>query len=64
MPNPTTAAPLDSATEWEKWKTQALLSLWLPELADGESPSLEQALDGAGRKAKLEDSHRRCWIPS
>ena len=31
---------------------QALLSLWLRELAADEIPSLQQVLDGVGRKAK------------
>jgi hypothetical protein len=31
---------------------QALLGLWLRELANGENRSLQQILDEAGRKAK------------
>src|SRR5260370_41390875 len=47
-----TARAYDSAAPEEKRKMQALLSLWLRELAAGESPSLEQVLDDVGRKAK------------
>jgi len=60
MANPTITIPLDpetarvynSATPEEKRKIQALLSLWLRELAAGEYPSLQQVLDEVGRKAK------------
>ena len=60
MANPTITIPLDpktarayeSAGPEEKRKIQALLGLWLRELAAGESPSLQKVLDEAGRKAK------------
>ncbi len=60
MANPTITIPLDpqtaqaynSAPPEEKRKIQALLSLWLRELAAGEYPSLQQVLDEVGRKAK------------
>jgi hypothetical protein len=60
MPSPTITIPLDpetaraynSAPAEEKRKIQALLSLWLRELAAGEYPSLQQTLDEVGRKAK------------
>jgi len=49
--DPETARAFDSAGPEEKRKIQALLSLWLRELAAGEYPSLQQVLDEAGRKA-------------
>jgi len=60
MTNPTITIPLDpetaraynSAAPEEKRKIQALLSLWLRELAAGEYPTLQQVLDEVGRKAK------------
>ena len=60
MANPTITIPLDpqtarayeSAGPEEKRKMQALISLWLRELASGERASLQQVLDEAGRKAK------------
>ncbi len=60
MANPTITIPLDpqtaraynSAAPEEKRKIQALLSLWLRQLAAGEYPSLQQVLDEVGRKAK------------
>ena len=60
MPNPTITIPLDpqtaraydSAAPEEKRKMQALLSLWLRDLAAGEYPSLRKVLDDAGVKAK------------
>jgi len=60
MPNPTITIPLDpqtaqaydSADPDQKRKIQALLSLWLRELASGEAQSLQQVLDDVGRKAK------------
>lgn len=60
MANPTITIPLDpqtaraynSAAPEEKRKIQALLSLWLRELASGEFPSLQQVLDEVGSKAK------------
>lgn len=59
MPNPTITIPLDpqtaraydSAAPEEKRKIQALLSLWLRELAGGKYPSLQEVLDDVGRKA-------------
>lgn len=50
--DPQTARVYDSATPGDKRKIQALLSLWLRELAAGEYPSLQQVLDEVGRKAK------------
>ncbi len=50
--DPQTARAYDSAAPEEKRKIQALLSLWLRELAAGEYPSLQQILDDVGRKAK------------
>ena len=50
--DPETAQAYDSAPPEEKRKIQALLSLWLRELAAGEYPSLQQVLDEVGRKAK------------
>lgn len=50
--DPQTARAYDSAPLEEKRKLQALLSLWLRELAAGEYPSLPEALDQAGRKAQ------------
>ena len=60
MPNATITIPLDpqtarayaAAAPEDKRKIQALLSLWLRELATGEYPSLQQVLDEVGRKAK------------
>ncbi len=60
MANPSITIPLDtetaracdSAAPEQKRKIQALLSLWLRELAAGEYPSVQQVLDDAGRKAK------------
>jgi hypothetical protein len=60
MANPTITIPLDpqtaqvydSAGPEQKRKIQALLSLWLRELAAGEYPPLQEVLDDAGRKAK------------
>ena len=50
--DPQTAQAYDSATPEEKRKIQALLGLWVRELAAGEFPSLQQVLDEVGRKAK------------
>jgi len=50
--DPETARAYQSADPEEKRKMQALLSLWLRELAAGETPSLQQVLDDVGRKAK------------
>lgn len=60
MANSTITIPLDaqtaraynSAAPEEKRKIQALLSLWLRELASGEYPPLQQVLNEVGRKAK------------
>ncbi len=60
MANPTITIPLDpqtarayeSAAPEDQRKIQALLSLWLRELAAGEYPSLQQVLDEVGRKAQ------------
>ncbi len=49
--DPQTARAYDSAPPEEKRKIQALLSLWLRDLATGEQPSLQQVLDEVGRKA-------------
>jgi hypothetical protein len=50
--DPQTARAYDSAAPEEKRKMQALLGLWLRELANAENRSLQQILDEAGRKAK------------
>ena len=50
--DPETARAYDSATPEEKRKMQALLSLWLRELASGEPSSIQQVLDEVGRKAR------------
>jgi len=50
--DPETARAYDSAGPEEKRKMQALVSLWLRELAAGEYPPLEQVLDEVGRKAR------------
>jgi hypothetical protein len=50
--DPQTARVYDAAPAEEKRKIQALLSLWLRELAAREHPSVEQVLDEVGRKAK------------
>lgn len=50
--DPQTARAYDSAAPEEKRKMQALLSLWLRELAGGEYASLQQVLDEVGAKAK------------
>lgn len=49
--DPQTARAYDSASAEEKRKIQALLSLWLRELASG-GPSLQQVLDEVGNRAK------------
>lgn len=49
--DPQTARAYDSAAPEAKRKIQALLSLWLRELAKSEYPSLQQVLDEVGRKA-------------
>ena len=50
--DPETALVYDSATPDVKRKMEALLSLWLRELAIGEDRTLQLALDEVGRKAK------------
>ena len=50
--DPQTAQVYNSAAPEEKRKIQALLSLWLRELAAEDSPSLQQILDEVGRKAR------------
>ncbi|PYP84049.1 MAG: hypothetical protein DMG65_23210 [Candidatus Angelobacter sp. Gp1-AA117] len=60
MADPTITIPLDqetaraynSATPEEKRKMQALLSLWLRELAISAYPSLEQTLKDVAQKAE------------
>ena len=49
--DPQTVRAYDSASAEEKRKIQALLSLWLRELA-AIYPSLQQVLDEVGNKAK------------
>ena len=49
--DPQTARAYDSTSPEKKRKIQALLSLWLRELATGEYPSLQQVLDEVGNKA-------------
>lgn len=50
--DPQTAIAFDSAPAEQKRKIQALLSLWLRELAANEYRSLQQILDDAGKKAR------------
>ena len=50
--DPQTARAYDSAAPEDKRKIQALLSLWIRELAAGENISLQQILNDAGNKAK------------
>jgi hypothetical protein len=50
--DPQTARAYESASPEEKRKIQALLSLWLRELAAGENLSLQQVLDEVGSKDK------------
>lgn len=60
MANPTITIPLDSetaaayesASPEEKRKMQALLSLWLRDLAAHDMPALSQVLEDVGRKAQ------------
>lgn len=49
--DPQTARAYDSAGPEQKRKIQALLSLWLREMAAGEYPSLQKVLEDAGLKA-------------
>jgi hypothetical protein len=50
--DPQTARAYDSAAPEQKRKMQALVSLWLRELAAGEYSSLQRVLDEVGNKAK------------
>jgi len=50
--DPETAQAYNSATPEERRKMQALLSLWLREVAINGSPSLQTVLDDVGRKAR------------
>lgn len=50
--DPQTARAYDSASPDEKRKIQAVLSLWLRDLAASQGPSLQRILDEAGSKAK------------
>ena len=50
--DPQTAQAYEAARPEEKRKMQALVSLWLRELASGEKRSLEQILNEVGLKAK------------
>ena len=50
--DPQTAQAYNSAPPEEKRKIQALLSLWLRELASSDYPTLQQILDEVGSKAK------------
>ena len=62
MANPTITIPLDPQTarsyaaagEDQQRKIQALLSLWLRELANREYRSLEQVLDDTGKRAQAQ----------
>lgn len=50
--DPQTARAYDCVAPEEKRKIQALLSLWLRELAGSQYLSLQQVLDEVGQKAK------------
>jgi hypothetical protein len=50
--DPQTARAYECARPEEKLKIQALLRLWIRELASGEYPSLQQVLDNVAQKAK------------
>lgn len=50
--DPETALAYESAAPDEKRKIQALVSLWVRDLATGQRASLEQVLDEVGKKAK------------
>lgn len=50
--DPQTAQAYGATRAEEKVKIQALVSLWVRELAVRELPSLQQVLDEAGRKAR------------
>jgi hypothetical protein len=49
-----TARAYESAAPAEKRKIEALLSLWMRELATGDYPSLTDILEKVGRKAQAE----------
>ena len=57
--DPQTARAYDCATPEDKRKIQALLSLWLRDLATGQYPFLQQVLDEVGRKPRLAGLRRR-----
>jgi hypothetical protein len=50
--DPQTARAFSAAAPEARRKIEALLSLWVRELASAEGPSLQQVLDEAGQKAK------------
>ncbi len=50
--DPETARAYNAAPPEEKKKMQAILTLWLRELAAAEPASLKQILDETGRKAQ------------
>jgi hypothetical protein len=50
--DPETARTFESAPPEQKRKIEALLSLWLRELAAGDDLSLQQVLDEVGSKAR------------
>jgi hypothetical protein len=50
--DPDTARAYETAAPAEKRKIEALLSLWMRELAAGEYASLQTVLDEVGQKAK------------
>lgn len=50
--DPEAARTYNAASPEEQRKIQALLSLWLRELSQSDSPSLQQVLDEVGRKAR------------
>jgi len=50
--DPETARAYDSASPEDKRKMEALLGLWLRELAAADHPSLQEVLEDVGRRAK------------
>jgi len=62
--DPQTARAYDSAAPEQKRKMQALLSLWLRELAAGEYPSHSKYSMTLDAKRRNADLRQRCWIPS
>lgn len=50
--DPEAARAYNAASPEEQRKMQALLSLWLRELAQTDSPSLQQVLEEVGKKAQ------------